>query len=230
MDAPEPTDPPNPWAPPPAGPAQRGPAYGWPAGQPGPAYAQPPYPNAYAPPHAYGQPGAYPQQAVHPAPPWWAQAQATTWGRQPRTGGRRAAILTGYLAAWAVALFAIMVALAAIPYMSIDQGAYPTEAAYNAAGDAKFDEMWPALFGIGMFVAAVGQLVLFAVLARRVGYRWFDTFLQLVPVYGIYFMVMILWRCTDLAQWRTDPYGVPPEAYLPAQRSGEPNVYGDLSR
>jgi len=44
----------------------------------------------------------------------------------------------------------------------------------------------------------VFSLFYFGFLARRVDYRWFDTFFLLVPIYSVIWMVKILWRTAKL--------------------------------
>lgn len=47
------------------------------------------------------------------------------------------------------------------------------------------------------FARLVG-LVIIGILCRQVGYRWFDAFFALIPFYGVYFIIMILWRASVL--------------------------------
>lgn len=47
-------------------------------------------------------------------------------------------------------------------------------------------------------VASAITLPIFAVLAPRVSYRWFDAFWLLVPVYSLVWAFKILWRVTFL--------------------------------
>lgn len=82
-------------------------------------------------------------------------------------------------------------------------------------------EPWmPLCIGVGMVL----QLVVFALLARRVHYRWFDTFQGLVPIWGYVFMIKILWRCRDVRQFRrpaeAGPLAGHPYAYHPQVPSG----------
>ncbi len=56
-------------------------------------------------------------------------------------------------------------------------------------------------------VSWVGYLVAYALLARRVSYRWFDTFFQLIPFYGVFWQFRIAWRLAYLPHrdWQVRP-------------------------
>lgn len=41
-------------------------------------------------------------------------------------------------------------------------------------------------------------LIIMAFLCQKVGYRWFDTFLSLIPIYGAFFICKIAWRASVL--------------------------------
>lgn len=150
-------------------------------------------PDVWAPP-----PAAAPYV---PAPPYLLGGPVQDYdfyAPPPRSQGRRGAMLAGFVTAYVGAWIVVAIAVLAVPMSSVDPGLYSSEAAYSAAMD-RAAEPWYALFvvvGLGL------QLVAFALLARKVHYRWFDTFQGLIPVYGYVFMVKILWRCTDIRQFR----------------------------
>jgi hypothetical protein len=50
----------------------------------------------------------------------------------------------------------------------------------------------------GMSVLVIGAS--FSFMATKVGYRWFDAFLVLTPIYGIYFIFKIAYRIAYLPQ------------------------------
>jgi hypothetical protein len=62
--------------------------------------------------------------------------------------------------------------------------------------------------GLLTLVAAVLNIAFFAFLARKGSYRWFDAFLLLVPVYGIFWACRIFWRVANLPyrDWRPRPF------------------------
>jgi hypothetical protein len=47
-------------------------------------------------------------------------------------------------------------------------------------------------------IVAFVALALVALVCVRVGYRWFDSLFALVPVYGVFFQVKLLWRVAAL--------------------------------
>lgn len=153
----------------------------------------------------YAYPVANPAFARPPAAP---QAPQPGYRQQPRSTRRRLAIFAGAVAAWVLAGFALTFLAGAAVTLGVDRGAYATEAAYDAAVTARFEQAWPWIFGGAGAALVVGSLVGVAVLAPKVRYRWFDTFRQLIPVYGWYFAGKVLWRCTELPGWR--PAGAPP--------------------
>lgn len=56
-------------------------------------------------------------------------------------------------------------------------------------------------------IATLASLVGYAVLAPKVSFRWFDTFCQLVPIYGSIWQFRIAWRLTGLSvrDWAPRP-------------------------
>lgn len=88
---------------------------------------------------------------------------------------------------------------AAIAAASIDPGNYANSVDYNLA----MEDAGDAVGAVAMLV----YLIVYALLARKVSYRWFDTFLQLIPIYGIIWQFIIAWRLAYLPHrdWRLRP-------------------------
>ena len=63
-----------------------------------------------------------------------------------------------------------------------------------------FDE--DSATGLGQLAAFVG----FGWLNTKVGYRWFNVFMMIVPIFGVIYIVKILWRAVSLphAYWEDD--------------------------
>jgi hypothetical protein len=189
-----------------------GSAHGWTpqGGVPHPRHGEMPPIPAQAGPGVWAAPpaaGPYVQ-----APQYLLQAGVQDYdfyAPPPRSEGKRAAIFAGFAAAYVGAWILIATVVLAVPMWSVDPSLYSSDVAYNAAMDRAAEPWYPLFVVLGLTV----QLVAFALLARRVHYRWFDTFLSLIPVYGYVFMIKILWRCTDIRQFRQ-----PPDPYARARR------------
>lgn len=74
--------------------------------------------------------------------------------------------------------------------LSVDPSYYQTQAEYEQGVTKATDAITPFI--------VLSFLVLYAVLARKVSYRWFDTFFQLIPIYGISWPFRIAWRVAYL--------------------------------
>ena len=70
-----------------------------------------------------------------------------------------------------------------------------------------------ALDGLGRIVG----LIVIGVICTNVGYRWFDTFLALIPFYGAFFIAKMLWRVSVL-----------PHRYWTLRGEATPQVYDEL--
>lgn len=167
----------------------------------------------------YAYPVANPAFGRPPASSWSSPAHR----QPPRSTRRRLAIFAGAVASWLLTGFVLTFLAGAAVTLGVDRGAYATEAAYDAAVAARFEQAWPWIFGGAGAALVVASLVAVAVLAPKVRYRWFDTFRQLVPVYGWYFAGKILWRCTDLTEWR--PAGASPWEPGPWAAPQQPYAY-----
>jgi hypothetical protein len=62
----------------------------------------------------------------------------------------------------------------------------------------EFDQAWSDASNNLSVVLMIGYLVAYALLARQVSFRWFDTFLLLIPVYGIVWQFRIAHRLAHL--------------------------------
>jgi hypothetical protein len=62
--------------------------------------------------------------------------------------------------------------------------------------------------GVLTLIMLALNIAFFAFLARKVSYRWFDAFLVLVPIYGLFWACRILWRVANLPHrdWRPRPF------------------------
>jgi hypothetical protein len=49
-------------------------------------------------------------------------------------------------------------------------------------------------------IGAIVILILLGLMAPKVGYRWFDCFFALIPIYGIFFIFRIANRIANLSQ------------------------------
>ncbi len=67
-------------------------------------------------------------------------------------------------------------------------------------------------------------LVIYALLCTRVGYRWFDCLLLLVPLYNFYFMAKIAWRSAVLPRidWTPREARLTATAEFDRERDAEP--------
>ncbi len=126
--------------------------------------------------------------------PFWLEVRARSWWQHP--AARVASVVCG-LGVLAVT-FGIFMGLGITAVEELD----PYFADYPRDSPMFAEQM--ILFGLAWYVCVVA---LFAVLARQVAFRWFVAFWLLVPVYGQFVMVRILWRCSSLPRryWRPRP-------------------------
>lgn len=89
---------------------------------------------------------------------------------------------------------------------SVSQLSYGTQQEYDDATQGVFELVRLA------YLTAV--LVAYGFLAPRVSFRWFDTFFQFIPVYGLIWQCRVAWRIAGLSlrDWpqRPDEPGGPP--------------------
>ncbi|MDP9335411.1 MAG: DUF2510 domain-containing protein [Actinomycetota bacterium] len=123
-----------------------------------------------------------------------------------------------------IAVVGAAVVLANALASSVDAAKYSTFADYDQARQSA------GRGGAGIVVLVM--LVIFGFVCKKIGYRGHDTFLQLIPIAGIYFMVKFMWRWASLPDevyWTVAPSGnapaipgtVPPGMY---QVPGEPSM------
>jgi hypothetical protein len=132
----------------------------------------------------------------------------------PRPLAARLAVFAGQLGVLAAGWLAVTAAFLLGPLLRLDPGARLSDAEYDEAAHALALHWLPWILGVG----AALQLAAFAALAGRVHYRARDTFLQFVPVFGIAFVLRVLWRWTDVEQWTRTPE---PEPAAPLEWSYE---------
>jgi hypothetical protein len=51
---------------------------------------------------------------------------------------------------------------------------------------------------LAFFISVLTTVVAYALLARRVSYRWFDCFIMLIPVANALWSIKIMWRVSNL--------------------------------
>lgn len=140
-----------------------------------------PAPGWPAPPVGFRpQPGWQPDSSWAPAPEGWRLWVAV------RCTGVRLFMFFGIIGGF----FAAQVAVGAAIASSVRPEDYPTYEAYSSAVD---DALSTATGGF-LLAAFVGL----ALIARKVSYRWFDAFLVVIPLVGIFFVCRFLWRFTLL--------------------------------
>lgn len=147
-----------------------------------------------------------PDPSWPPAPTgwnWWvtaaAPAYATGPAQQPASPPYNKGLRVFLTCLIVLGPLVLLVGLTFALLVPIDATAYPTPEAYDAAMKRVTDPL-TALF-------ALGCLIGYAVLAPKVSFRWFDTFCQLVPIYGYIWQFRIAWRLTGLSarDWAPRP-------------------------
>lgn len=124
------------------------------------------------------------------------QDGAARWGRLIR-------FLLLFLALNALILLAAYIAyLVAVENLPYSPGLWQLYGFATAPGVQ--GAVWPV-----RIAGVVVITVLCGAVARRVDYRIRDAFVALVPVYGLYFILKLLWRLSALPEtpWRATPTG-----------------------
>ena len=140
------------------------------------------------PPEDWRPAASWSPDASWPAPPrnwrFWTVNGAPVRSRRPRV------VRLLLLLAIVILFYAIAGAAGYVAVSMVDAATFSTYEEYSTA----VDEAASGVSGLAILAAVAGLVVA----CSRVSYRWFDGFLVFIPVYGLIFMITILWRVTNL--------------------------------
>jgi hypothetical protein len=171
-----------------------------------------PPPGWPAPPRDWTPPEGWTPDPTWPPPPpgWllWVPAQPRGWqpgepvfnrpASRPRSDGVRIFLTCAIV----LIPLALVAALAVMATEALDPAQFSTRAEYDQATQDVFDVIRAVVLAI--------YLVTYAIPARKVGFRWTDTFFQLIPVYGIIWQFRVVHRLVYLPHidWTPRPEAV----------------------
>ncbi len=120
---------------------------------------------------------------------WTEHVQARDSAVQPSTTPRSTAVhVLLFIGLWLGIILVAVIIGAVIGAAAVAGGAM------TGASEAQFDDAAESASNIWMlFILGVGALM-----ASKVGYRWFDTFGLLVPILSVIWLVRWMWRFTSL--------------------------------
>jgi hypothetical protein len=191
------------WPTPPTGwvpDAQWRPDPSWPAAPVGWPWWKSDAPTAFDP---YATPqGAPAAFDVTPPPLWGADVQSSqgpAWSLTPPSPPRSKSARIVRTVLIVLAPLAPLFFIGLVIGVTISPANYPTKFAYDQAIN-------DTLATVKVLTVLV-FLVVYAFLARKVSFRWFDTFLQIIPVYGVIWQIRIAYRLAYLPQQDWTPRG-----------------------
>jgi hypothetical protein len=148
----------------------------------------------------------FPQEAWPGARPavWAPPNQAAAWPSQPLTALRSNASRNWLTVGIVLVPFVVAGVLGVLVGAAVGSRTYSTDAAFEEAiANASSALYW---------LVVICFLIAYAVAARKVSYRWFDTFFLLIPIYSIVWQFKIAHRLAYLPHrdWAPRPEEVRP--------------------